>query len=236
MPRNGNLLPKGAPRRGMTLRLHRGGRFRRWLGRRLGGDEALGDRAWRRILHCLGASVVLYLIVPNNFFVVAPKETVLLAALAIALALEILRHTLGLELPTIRPYEQRRVGSFAFYAIALTGAVLLFPVPIAAAVVLGCSIVDPLAGEVRRTSWPTWVQWLVPWAVYVPLAVVGMSLVGSWPLLPALALAALAGAVAVAVERPTIAWVDDDLAMTFVPALVLFGVGTLALGLGPRWI
>ena len=38
-------------------------------------------------------------------------------------------------------------------------------------------------------------------------------------------------AVGLAAEYPKIPWVDDDLAMTFVPALVLFGLGTLALHL-----
>jgi hypothetical protein len=219
----------------MTLRLHTGGRFRRWLGRRLGGDEALGDRAWRRILHGLGGAVVIYLVLPTDFFVVAPKQYVLLAALAAVLVLEVLRHWRGLELPTLRAYEQHRIGSYAFYAIALTGAVLLFPEPVAAAVVLGCAVVDPLAGELRARPGPGWVSWVVPWLVYVPLAYVGMTRIGSWPSLPSIGLAAAAGSVAVAVERPMWTWVDDDLAMTFVPALVLVAVGTVALGLGPRW-
>jgi dolichol kinase len=220
----------------MTLRLHSGGRFRRWLGRQLGGDAALGDRAWRRILHMLGAIAVVYLVLPNDVFVVAPKEYVLLAALGVALGLELLRHALGLELPTIRSYEERRIGSFAFYAVAIVGALLLFPEPIAAAVVLGCGIVDPLAGEVRRTHWSLPVQLAVPWGVYAVLAFVGMTVIGGWPWLPSVGLAAVAAAVAVAVERPNLLWVDDDLAMMFVPALVLFGLGTIALGLGPRWI
>ena len=39
----------------------------------------LGDRLYRRLLHCLGALAVLYLILPSGTFVVVPTEVVLLA-------------------------------------------------------------------------------------------------------------------------------------------------------------
>jgi hypothetical protein len=214
----------------MHLRLHRGGRFRRWLGTRLGGDEALGDRVWRRVLHGGVALILLYYALPAGIFVVAPKRTILLAGLAAVLVLEILRHAGLLELPTIRPYETGRVGSYAFYAIAVVGAILLFPEPIGAAVILGTAVVDPLAGELR--SWPSTAR-AYPWAAvaaYFVLAWVGLAAIGRWPLAESAGLAALAAPVAVAAEWPTIAWIDDDLAMTFAPALVLYVVGVVALG------
>lgn len=217
----------------MALRLHRDGRFRRWLGARFGGDEVLGDRLWRRALHGVGAAVLLYYPLPTDFFVVLPKEEVLLLALGVVLLLEVLRHAVGLELPTIRPYEAGRVASFVFYAVALAGVVLVFPAPVAAATVLGTALVDPLAGELResrrfRRGYP-----VVPLVAYFGLAYVGLALVGGWPAGPSLGLAALAAPIAIAVEWPKIPWVDDDLAMTFVPALALYAVGTVVLGLGP---
>ena len=215
----------------MGVRLHRHGRFRRWLGARLGGDEALGDRVWRRLLHAGTAVALLYYALPPAWFGPVPKRTVLLAALAAVLLLELARLGGAIELPTLRPYEARRVGSYAFYALAVVGAILLFPVPIGAAVVLGTAIVDPLAGELRvrpraRRAYPA-----APLAVYFGLAAVGLVVVGGWPVGPGLALAALASPVAVAAEWPRLYWVDDDLAMTLAPALVLYGVGVLALGL-----
>ena len=215
----------------MSLRLHRGGRFRRWLGARFGGDEALGDRLWRRILHAIGASSLLYFAVPTDFFVVLPKSVVLLLALTVVLVLEVLRHAVGLELPTLRPYEKQRIGSYVFYAIALTGAILLFPRPIAFAVVLGTSLVDPLAGELRASRRYPRLYPGLPLVTYALLAFAGLAVGGGWPIGVSAGLAVLAAAVAIAVERPKLAWVDDDLAMTFVPALVLYAVGVLALGL-----
>jgi hypothetical protein len=216
----------------VAVRLHRGGKFRTWLGARLGGDFELGDRAWRRILHAIGAVVLIYYPLPNDFFVIAPKAYVLVAALAAVYLLEALRHLIGLQLPTIRPYEEgNRIGSFAIFGTAIVISILVFPVPIACAVVLATALVDPLAGEMRRH--PRFRGWDlgVPFVAYWGLALVGLSLMGRWPLAPSLGLAAIAGAIAVAVERPKVRWYDDDFAMMLLPALELYVLGVLVLGL-----
>jgi dolichol kinase len=215
----------------MDLRLHRHGRFRRWLGARLGGDEALGDRAWRRILHGFGVAALVYYAIPNDLFVVAPKWGVLLALLAAVLLLEGLRHAVGLQLPTIRPYEARRIGSFALYSVALVAALLLFPEPIGAAVILGTAVVDPVAGELRASPTRRRLGPGLPFALYAGLAFVGLAVVGGWPLGPSVALALLAAALGVAVEGPTVRWGDDDLAMILVPAVALWLVAGPLLGL-----
>ena len=215
----------------MELRLHRHGRFRRWLGARFGGDEALGDRLWRRILHGLGAAVLVYGPLPNDVFVVAPKIDLLLLALAAVLLLELLRHVAGLRLPTIRPYEERRVGSYALYAISLVGAVLLFPFPVAAAAVLGVALIDPLAGELRAPGRLRRLYPGVPLAAYAALAFVGLAVLGAWPIVPSALLALVAAPIAVAVEYPKRSWWDDDVTMTFVPAVLLYALGVVLLGL-----
>ena len=213
------------------IRLHRGGRFRRWLGARLGGDEALGDRVWHRVLHGFVGVILVYYLLPNGIFVVAPKRTILLAGLAAILLLELLRHAGVLELPTIRPYQAGRVGSYAFYALAVVGAILLFPEPIAAAVVLGTALVDPIAGELRSRPSVARAYPAVPLIVYWELAFIGLVVIGHWPPVKGAALALLAAPIAVAAEWPTIGWFDDDLAMTFAPALALYLVAILWLGL-----
>ncbi len=212
----------------MELRLHRGGRFRAWLGARLGGDPELGNRAWRRILHALAAAVLVYYILPNGFFVIVPKEVVLGAGLAALVILEILRHTVGVQLPTLRPYEEGRVASYVFLALAFVGAIVLFPQPIAVAVVLGTAFVDPIAGEVRGRPqlYPG-----LPLVAYFILALAGLWAIGGWPFLPSAGLAVGAAILAVLAERPKLPWLDDDLLMTFAPALFLYAVGVLLLAL-----
>jgi hypothetical protein len=215
----------------MTFRLHRRGRFRGWLGAQFGGDFELGDRIWRRVLHGVCAGILLYYLLPNAFFVLAPKQVILLSALAAVLVLELLRHRAGLELPTLRPYEQRRVASYVFFAVAIVAVIILFPEPIAAAVVLGTALIDPLVGELRVARTGRSTLWALPVAAYAGLAFLGLFAIGRWPLLPSIGLALLIAPVAVAVERPKSRWVDDDLAMTFVPAILLYVVGVIGLGL-----
>jgi hypothetical protein len=203
------------------VRLHRGGKTREWLGVQLGGDYELGDRAYRRVLHMLGGLAVVYLVLPSDVFVVVSKEDVLLAALAIVLALEALRHLAHWELPTIRPYESHRIASFAFYAIALVAALLLFPRPIAAAVILGTAFIDPLLGELRLRS-DRFASTAVPGGVaYAAIAFVAMGAFGGGWTVPVAGLALLAAVLAVAAEWPTWGPLDDDLAMTLVPGAVL---------------
>jgi hypothetical protein len=205
----------------VPLRLHSGGRSRARLGALFGGDAELGDRVWRRGVHIGAAIVLVYYLIPPGFFLILPNEVVLLLALAVVLGLEVLRHLAGLELPTIRPWEARRVASFAFYAVALVVAVLVFPRAIAAGVILGAAIVDPLVGELRiRRIAPAGLV-LLPLAAYVGLAVVAIEVAGRWALPGALLAAAVAAVIAVAVERPKILWLDDDLAMTLVPGIAL---------------
>jgi hypothetical protein len=221
----------GEPPRG--LRLHRGGEFRRRLAAAFGRDEAAGDVIWRRLIHACGALVVLYYLLPAGFFLVVPKEDVLLLALAAVAVLELLRLGFGVELPTIRGYEARRPASYVFYSVALVAAILLFPKPIAVAVILGTALVDPLAGELRSNARWARLQVVLPFVVYTGLAATALAGVGRWPLSDALGLAVLAAAVGVGVERWRFRWLDDDLTMTVVPAVALYLAGVWALGL-PR--
>ncbi len=203
------------------MRLHRGGRFRSWLGARFGGDAELGDRIWRRILHGLGAAVLVYYLLPANVLLGIPNQAIPLIALAAVLVLEGLRLAGYVEIPVIRPYESHRLASYAYFAIALVVAVLLFPEPIAAAVILGTAIVDPLAGELRLSSRYRRLYPALPYAAYVGLTTLALVGIGHYPGGSAVGLALLAAALALIAEWPKWGPVDDDLAMTLVPAVAL---------------
>ncbi|MGA7861691.1 MAG: hypothetical protein WCB19_07520 [Thermoplasmata archaeon] len=217
----------------VRLKLHTGGRLRRWIGARLGGDFELGDRVYRRFLHCLGALVLLYFALPHRLVGWFTTEDVLLIGLGLVLLLEALRWMVGVELPTIRAYEKGRVASYTFYAVALVVAVLLFPLPIALVVVLGTAFVDPLIGEIRLSSrWRSTYPWF-PGVVYVLLGASALILVTHWSAFASVTFAGIAAVVALTVERPKIPGVDDDLAMTLVPALVLLALMLVAPGTFP---
>ena len=207
------------------------GRFRRRLALAFGRPEGAGDQLWRRLIHGSGAFVLVYYLLPPGFFVVLPKEEVLLLALAAALVLEGGRWARGYALPTLRPYEARRPASFAFYAVALVVAVLVFPEPIGAAAVLGTAFVDPFVGELRQTPRLSRLNPGAPLALYAGLAFVAFTFVGHWPWAPAAALAIVAAVAGVGAERLRYRWLDDDLTMTLVPAVVLYVLGHGLLGL-----
>jgi hypothetical protein len=203
------------------MRLHRGGRFRSWLGARFGGDAELGNRIWRRILHGLGALVLVYYLLPPNVLFGVPNPVIPLIALAAVFVLEGFRLGGYVEIPVTRPYEAHRLASYAYFGIAMVIAVLLFPEPIAAGVILGTALVDPLAGELRLSQHYRRLYPAVPYATYVGLATLALIGIGHYPGASALGLALLAAALAVAAEWPQWGVVDDDLAMTLVPGVAL---------------
>ncbi|MCI4331646.1 MAG: hypothetical protein L3K19_07370 [Thermoplasmata archaeon] len=204
----------------MGWRLHRGGRLRSWIGARFGGDVVLGDRVWRRCLHVLGVAVLLYYLLPVRLTPWLTTEEVLLAALGLVVVLEAARHAIGVELPTIREHEQHRIASYTWFAVGLVAAVLLFPKPVAVAAVLGTALVDPLIGELRLTE--TRRRWYpyAPAVIYIALAATSFSVVGGWHVLPTVFAAVTMAGVALLVERPKRAWLDDDITMTLVPGLL----------------
>jgi hypothetical protein len=205
-------------------------RLRAWIGRRFGGDAELGDRIGRRAVHALGAGALVYYLLPTPLYGFLYRQEILLAALGAVLLLEGVRHATRYPLPLIRPYEERRVAGFAFYAVALAVVLLLFPRPIACAVVLGTAIVDPVSGELRSGAARLYPG--LPLALYAGLAVLGLAGLGGWPIGPSLVLAAVGAVLAVAAEAPKLLWLDDDLTMTFVPALALLALAGAVLHLG----
>jgi hypothetical protein len=217
----------------VTLKIHTGGRLRRWIGARFGGDFDLGDRVYRRFLHGLGALVLLYYALPRHLIAWFTTEELLLIGLGLVLVLEGLRWAAGVELPTIRSYEKGRIASYTFYAVALVAAVLLFPLPVALVVVLGTAFIDPLIGELRRSArWRTTYPWF-PGAAYVLLGTSALILVTRWSPFSAVTFAGIGAVLALAVERPKIPALDDDLAMTLVPALVLAALLLFTHGIFP---
>ena len=203
------------------MRLHRGGRWRTWLGARLGGDVALGDRAWRRCLHAGAGLVLLYYLAPPRLLVVLTNAEALVLGLLVVLAVEAGRWVAGVELPTLRPHEEHRPASFAYFAVGLVLAILVFPEPVALAVGLGAALVDPLIGELRLTlARRRWYP-AVPFAAYAVLAAAAFRGVGGWSPTASVLLALVAAAVGVSVERPRVPYLDDDLTMVVVPGAVL---------------
>jgi hypothetical protein len=218
----------------VELRLHTGGRTRGWLGRQFGGDEQLGDRIWRRMLHLAGGIVLAVYLLPRGFFVLLPTDEVLLIALAAVLTMEAVRRAGGLQLPTIRPHEVHRTASYAYFAVGLTFAVEIFPKYVAIPVVLGAVLVDPLMGELRLHAGSLGFARGAGVAAYTALAVPWLVLGGPWSWPIAAALGLLGAVLAISVEGPrTILPLDDDAAMVLFPGIILAVAAWVVVGVGP---
>ncbi|MHB8351166.1 MAG: hypothetical protein ACYDFT_00480 [Thermoplasmata archaeon] len=206
----------------MPLRLHRGGILRRWIGARLGGDFELGDRVLRRGLHAFAAIALVYYLLPTPLLPGVSNALLLLVVLGAVLGIEAGRHLIGIEVPTLRDVESRRVASYAYFAVAIVAALLLFPRPIASVVIVGTAFVDPLLGELRLGGQGGRWMPLGPWALYGGLAVLILRVLTGWPLPEVILLGLAAATGAIAAEMAKNQYLDDDLLMTLVPALVLY--------------
>jgi hypothetical protein len=174
----------------------------------------------RRGFHLAAGLVLVYYLLPSRVLGF-PNAGLLLASLAIGLALEGLRWAGWIRLPGLRPYEQQRPASFVYFAVAIVVAILVLPEAIAAAVILGAALVDPVIGELRGRRLPAGTYPILPLVAYAAVAAAALRGIGGWTAAGSVAGAALAGVVAIAVERARIPYVDDDLTMVLAPALAL---------------
>jgi len=112
------------------------------------------DAHWyRRVFHTFGACFVIYYLVPENIdWMQFLKFWLPPILVIIALSLELLRikgflssnHFFGL-----RYYEQKRLGSYVYFAVGALLLLIFFPQQIAIPCILCASLGDPIIGEAR---------------------------------------------------------------------------------------
>ncbi|MDG6221522.1 MAG: hypothetical protein QCI38_08775, partial [Candidatus Thermoplasmatota archaeon] len=124
---------------------------------------------------------------------------------------------------------------------------MLFPLHVSAPAFMGLAFVDPLIGHLdgkRRcpgesrppgekrqtgedtTSWMTYPG--LPLAFYALLAFSWFRLGADLPLLESAILSSSMAVVAIAVEKPSNPWLDDDFLMVFVPGAFLYALAMIA--------
>lgn len=179
----------------------------------------------RRAFHLSSPVWLVWYWMPPDAWVGVRKEAVLVLFLCGALLIEAGRLIFRYEIPGMRDYETDRLSAFAWGSLGLALGLLYFPGELVIPTFWGMAWIDPLCARGRREGYPI----LIPWLAYLVLtSIVSAVLV---PLAPyqtiplttggILLLMAIAGGVAVAVERPNLKHVDDDFLMTVVPLLVL---------------
>ena len=179
------------------------------------------DAHWyRRVFHAFGASFLFYYILPNEDWINVLKFWIPPIIVVIAILIELLRlkgfissdHFFGLRL-----YEQKRVGSYVFFAVAILVLLRFFPQQIAIPCILCACFADPVMGEVRNRFDKKsaiiagfilcMVFFMITWYKADITLVLLVGIIGA------------AGAVIGEVKK--FYWLDDDFMIQMVPAFLL---------------
>ncbi|MBI0584524.1 MAG: hypothetical protein ISF22_09905 [Methanomassiliicoccus sp.] len=176
------------------------------------------EAIFRRLIHLSAPVFLIYYFLPSPLWAGGPpREVGLLVAFAVAMIFELARLVLGFRVPGMREYEAEQISASAWSAVALTFALLFFPLEMAAPVIFGMALVDPFISLVRRTKWYPW----LPYALHLVIMLTVLSLLVR--LDPGTVIAAVVTSVAaIAAEGIKTSYVDDDFLMIVVPLITLW--------------
>ncbi len=176
----------------------------------------------RRLVHLCTPLFLIYYWLPEPLWPGGlTREQGLVILLIVALSVEFVRLRMKWRIIGTREYEYHRISAAAWAAIGMTFAFLLFPFQLAAPVLIGMGLVDPLIGELRfhkSNLYP-----VLPTVVYFVLVLVVLSLTITLDYRAVIA-AALATPVAIFLEKQRWNWLDDDFSMIVGPILVVAAV------------
>lgn len=171
----------------------------------------------RHTVHVSSPVLLVYYFLPDDLGIALPKVYVVTMAWVAVLVIEVLRLATGVEILGLRDYERWQPSAYFWGGTALFIGILLFPPPFVAVGLIGMAWVDPLCGWTRqRGGYPYF-----PIVVYAALAFTTLWLTASRPLEDIATLTAVATALAILVEYPSLKWIDDDFSTQFVPALAM---------------
>jgi len=179
------------------------------------------DAHWyRRVFHAFGASFLFYYMLPDVEWINLLKFWIPPIIVVFAITLEVLRlkgkisseHFFGL-----RMYEQNRVGSYVFFAVAILLLLRFFPQQIAIPCILCACLGDPIIGEIRYRLGKHYV-YILGFLICMFFFMI------SWYKadIRLMLIASIAGAFgAIIGETKKFWWLDDDFMIQILPAILL---------------
>lgn len=180
----------------------------------------------RRLFHLSMILVpfIYYHFLIHLFFLPALKIT-LIAFLFLVILFEIVRVRLGVVLFAQRLHEATHFSAFGWTMLSL-GLILLFsPSPAYSfAIIISCALADPLLGELRARQID---QWKIVTAGMFVVFVVWLAVAYFYHI--AYAWAFLMAPIIVAVEWPSLKWIDDNALMMLTPLIIVFLTSTQAI-------
>ena len=189
----------------------------------------MDQHIFRRFNHTMGACYVVYFLLPLTLFGI--ERFVFAAGFWLAtVAVDAMRLRSSRKMPGIRDYEQRRIAGFLWFS---SGATILLAAheylgvgqAVVIATIIAAAYTDPLLGELKaRLSHQQTLASGVIIAFLIYIFIFGMASNFSGLVL---GYALVAAVVIVAVELPSIKWLDDDLLMQLAPVVMLLLLETL---------
>ena len=176
----------------------------------------------RRLVHLCTPLFLVYYWLPEPLWPGGlTREEALVIFLVVILIVEYVRLRMRWRIIGTRDYEYHRLSAAAWAALGMTIAFLFFPFQLAAPVLIGMAVVDPLCGELRFHKSKLYPG--LPVIVYFFLVLTVLSLAITLDYRAVIA-AALATPVAIFLEKQRWRWLDDDFSMIVGPLLVMAAV------------
>jgi hypothetical protein len=174
---------------------------------------------FRRIFHMTAMVYLVYYIIPDELSPGFFKWHGVLIIVFAALIAEMLRLRRTKLVFGMRYYEERRISAYAWFALGMGIALLIFEMKYVVPVVIGMAVIDPLIGEVRRRKkrlYPALPSILYGAIMFLSLFILtGISLI--WLLL----FTVIGTVSAISAEQWDIKYVDDDFLMLVIPLITL---------------
>ncbi len=171
----------------------------------------------RRVVHVCAPVFLLYYAFPEEVMGL-PRDMLVIIALIATLIFELFRLIADRPIVGMRSYERQQVSAAAWAAVGISATLLLAPLEVAAPVLFGMGLVDPLIGELRRRG--SRLYPLLPAAMYMTIILALLWIgIGMSPMV--VAVSTIATVVAIGIERISSPYVDDDFLMIVGPLTVL---------------
>jgi len=180
----------------------------------------------RRIAHMCSIVFLVYYIIPDEVFGdLIPgfyKWHAVLEIMIIVMLFELFRLRGGTLFPGLRTYEEKQMSAFAWFALAMGIALLVYEMEFVIPVVIGMAFIDPLGGEMKRRK-----KKLYPWVpamVYACIMGVSLYLLTDFAPLLLIAFTGIGTVSAIFAEWWNTKLIDDDFLMIMIPLSALTGL------------
>ena len=183
-------------------------------------EEKTFSHWYRRAIHAFSAIFLVYYIFPDVYWITVTKKCVVILTVAVFAVFEVMRIRKLIKNRKIfglREYEENRFGSYLYFGIGAAILLLFFPQQIAIPSILGAAFVDPAIGELRGKTGK-----MTAYIAGFTLSLFFFSFTWFNAPFPFPFIAPVIGASgAVVGEIKKFRWVDDDLLIQLIPAVLL---------------